>query len=131
MPADLMSDRSKNTSAKILLLESDDATRDLICATLSDAGFSVATVYPQLGRAADIALVIVDLGHPKQAGAGAIAALRRRFSQARLLAVSGRFDVNPGTSPSVALQLGADRVLAKPLDLRALVSNVKQMLSAA
>ena len=102
--------------------------RDLIFATLHDAGFtstaSLAATLPGMPAR----LLVVDIGEPKTDGADSLRALRARHPGARIIAISGRFRFNAATAASVARQLGADRVLAKPLDCDALVANVRQLM---
>ena len=125
-----MAARQGNTVSadKILVIEDDPVTRDLIVATLHDAGFAATAslAAPRVGAAAR--LLVVDLGEPKTGGADSLRALRARHPDARIIAISGRFRFNAATAASVARQLGADRVLAKPLDCDALVANVRQLM---
>jgi len=100
--------------------------RDLIVATLHDAGFAATASLAARGALAR--LLVVDLGEPKTDGADSLRAMRARHPDARIIAISGRFRFNAATAASVAQQLGADRVLAKPLDCDALVANVRQLM---
>ncbi len=120
--------RQKDTVsvAEILVIEDDPMMRDLIVATLQDAGFAPTA---SLAAGAVATLVLVDVGEPRTGGADNVRVLRARHPQARILAISGRFRFNAATAASVARQLGADRVLAKPLDCQALVANVRQLMS--
>ncbi|MGF6447482.1 response regulator [Paraburkholderia youngii] len=118
--------QGKTVSAdEILVIEDDPVMRDLIVATLHDAGFAATASLAARGALAR--LLVVDLGEPKTDGADSLRALRTRHPGARIIAISGRFRFNAATAASVARQLGADRVLAKPLDCDALVANVRQL----
>jgi len=119
--------QGKTVSAdQILVIEDDPVMRDLIVATLHDAGFAATASLAARGALAR--LLVVDLGEPKTDGADSLRALRTRHPDARIIAISGRFRFNAATAASVARQLGADRVLAKPLDCDALVANVRQLM---
>ena len=119
--------QGKTVSAdQILVIEDDPVMRDLIAATLQDAGFAATASLAARGALAR--LLVVDLGEPKTDGADSLRALRTRHPDARIIAISGRFRFNAATAASVARQLGADRVLAKPLDCDALVANVRQLM---
>jgi len=112
---------------EILVIEDDPVMRDLIVATLHDAGFAAASLEtPHEGARAR--LLVIDIGEPKTVGADSLRTMRARHPGARIIAISGRFRFNAATAASVARQLGADRVLAKPLDCDALVANVRQLM---
>ena len=112
----------------ILVFEHDPSTRELILSTLVDAGLAAASALPAGPGSDAVKILVVDLGLPKSAGVSSLASLRALFRRARVVAISGRFDFNAGAAPAVARQLGADRVLAKPLDCRALLVHVRQLL---
>jgi len=121
-------------SDSILVLEDDPGTRELIASTLRDAGFVAhAAAGEGAGDASidGVAVIVVDLGEPKCDGAARLLRLRERFPRARVVAISGRFRFNVATAASVARQLGADRVIAKPLDCAALVAGVRQLMASA
>ncbi|MBB3261650.1 DNA-binding response OmpR family regulator [Paraburkholderia bannensis] len=125
-----MAARQGNTVSadKILVIEDDPAMRDLIVATLHDAGFAVSASLAAAHAGTAARVLVVDLGEPKTDGADNLRALRALHADARIVAISGRFRFNAATAASVAVQLGADRVLAKPLDCDALVANVRQLM---
>lgn len=114
---------------KILVIEDDPMMRELVVATLLDAGLAATASLAEDRTGSVPALLVVDLGEPKTGGADRLRALRARYSNARIVAISGRFRFNAATAASVARQLGADRVLAKPLDCRALVANVRELMN--
>ncbi len=74
-------------------------------------------------------LLVVDLPAPKTAGPEAVRALRRRYPDATVLALSARFDFPASAGASVARQMGAECVMAKPLDLAALVAAARRLLA--
>ncbi len=118
--------------SEILVLEDDPFNRELIVSSLRDAGHDVCTDARETSdvRSSDaIRLVIVDIETPKTGGASSLRALRLRYQQARIVAISGRFHFNVGTASALARQIGADRVLAKPFDCQALLAVVRQLLT--
>ncbi|PVX70733.1 response regulator [Paraburkholderia unamae] len=128
-------------SHSILVLEDDAGTRELIVATLREASFVAhahADTLERLpdvpdvpdARAQSVGVIVVALGEPKCDGAAQLRRLRERYPHARIVAISGRFRFNVGTAASVARQLGADRVIAKPLDCAALLANVRQLMTS-
>ena len=117
------------TAPSILLLEHDATTRELILATLMEAGLRVTTTPPAPEKSDEVRVVVADLERPKGLGAELLGKLRKQYSYARVLAISGRFDIPPGAAASVARQIGADLVLPKPLDFRALLAHVRHLLA--
>lgn len=118
---------------RILVVDDEDAIRDLIVTILSTAGYDVASA-PN-GRAAVQKLaeapfhaVVTDLVMPEQEGIETIQLLRREFPGIKVIAVSGAFD---GQCLRVAQLLGAHSTLQKPFEPKALLETVRQTLTAA
>jgi DNA-binding response OmpR family regulator len=118
------------TMTDILVVEDEDAIRLWIRTTLEEAGYlvreapdgeSALRVYDE--RPAD--LVIMDLVLPNKGGIETSNEIRRRNSQAKIIAVSG--------SPynlKVAKLLGADAILIKPFSEQALLELIETILAA-
>jgi CheY-like chemotaxis protein len=119
---------------RILVIDDSQDTRELMQLLLEHAGYTVevapdgaAGLRAQLARPAD--LVITDIFMPKQDGLETIAELRRRHPDLKVIAISGGGEVvkNPGYLLT-ARELGAHAVLAKPFDVQALLSAVRELL---
>jgi len=118
-------------SLDILVIEEDLTTRALIVGTLEDVGYTVGVMSDDADDERTMHVVIVDLSVPKSQGAKKLRSVRGRFPKARILAISGHFLVNAGASAFVARELGVDCVMAKPLDCRLLVANVRQFFDGS
>ena len=108
-----------------------DATRDI----LEGAGYAVDLASDgalglvlQRARPADI--VITDIFMPNQDGIETIARLRSEFPRVKVIAMSGGGELVKGKSYlSVAAEIGADRLLAKPFQPEQLLGAVRELLA--
>lgn len=101
---------------RLLIVEDSSVLRGNLAAALGDHGYAVdaaADGTQALGFIAsyDYDLVLLDLSLPGVDGLDVLRALRRRGSQARVLILSARDQVDDRVG---ALNLGADDYLAKP-----------------
>jgi DNA-binding response OmpR family regulator len=114
---------------RILVLEDDGPTCRLLAATLTEAGYSVAT-YGTLAHAtaaihaSDIDLYLLDLSLPDGDGLTLCASIRTR-SQKPIIILTMRgalADIEKG------LELGADDYITKPFQIREVVARVRAQL---
>jgi CheY-like chemotaxis protein len=131
-----LSDRRQNAAngQEILVIDDDRLMRDLITDWLEGAGYRVfkatdcAAACTALERAP--ALVVSDMWMPGPCGAAAIAFLKDKCPETRLIAVSGHFGSGQGTTPQDALNAGAARALAKPVKRAELLSAVAELIGS-
>lgn len=115
--------------ARLLIVEDEAATRDMLLALLQRANYDVAAVSTAaaarrvLSREA-VDLVILDLNLPDNDGLDLDRALagRRGFG---VIIVTARSDV---IDTIIGLELGADDYLIKPFDPRELLARVRALL---
>ena len=113
----------------VALCEPDALLRALLGEWLQRAGFE--PLHCAAGASAQgVALVVADVPAPRQDGAASIAALRRRFPLAKVLAISGQFLPGVHGPSAAATELGADAVLAKPFAAKAFIDAVQVLLGA-
>ena len=124
-----------NDTSDILVIDDDALMRDLIVDWLEAAGYRVHkatdcnSACSALERAP--ALVVSDMWMPGPCGAAAIAFLKEKFPDMRLIAVSGHFGSGQGTTPQDAVKAGAARALAKPVKRAELLSAVAELIGPA
>ena len=122
--------------ATILLVEDDDAVRDVLRKTLEAAGHEVeGAANGDLGLAAYRRqardLVITDLVMPEKNGLETIMELRRLNPAVKIIAISGGGrTLGLGQLYLESAQaLGAGQILAKPFSAAALLSAVTEVLA--
>ncbi len=115
----------------VLIIENDDAVRDVVREILSAAGYTVREASNgRLGihafRKAPTDLVITDLYMPDRDGLEVIEAFRRTHPRVKILAISGA----SGSMGyfGLAQSLGAVAVLPKPFAPATLVTLVAELL---
>ena len=115
----------------LLFIEDDRAIHKLALRHLQKAGFDVlvAASGEEALRAAEqgIDAAVVDLGLPGISGVRVIESLRAEERTARvpIVVASGRHDVQ---DHALALECGADAFLVKPIDWKALESELRRLL---
>ena len=131
-----MNDRRQKAlnGQEILVIDDDPLMRDLITDWLEGAGYRVLKA-TDCGAACTAlergpALVVSDMWMPGPCGAAAIAFLKEKCPETRLIAVSGHFGSGQGTTPQDALNAGAARALAKPVKRAELLSAVAELIGS-
>lgn len=124
--------------ARILLVEDDDAVREILRKTLVAAGHEVeeapnGVVALAAYRRRPSDLVITDLVMPEKDGLEAIMDLRRLDPAVRIIAMSGGGrTLGPGDFYLESARLfGAMRILSKPFTGSALLKAVSEVLPPA
>jgi DNA-binding NtrC family response regulator len=117
---------------EILVIDDDALMRDLIVDWLEAAVYAVHkatdcnSACTALERAP--ALVVSDMWMPGPCGPAAIAFLKSKSPQTKLIAVSGHFGSGQGTSAQEAVDAGAARALAKPVKRAELLGAVAELI---
>ena len=121
--------------ATILVIDDDANIRETFAQTLKRAGHDVLAAAD--GReairqlaAAPADLVILDLFMPTQDGLETITELRRNFPNVAIIAISGGHPTS-STMLSVALEMGAAKILEKPFKSDLLLLTVQAVLREA
>src|SRR5437764_13995034 len=89
LPYERVGHVAQTAGRRVALCEPDASLARLLAEWLRGAGFE--PVEDAAGAQGDVALVVADVQTPRVDGATRIAALRRRFSGARVLGISGYF----------------------------------------
>ena len=120
--------------ADILVIDDDDDLRDTLRAMLERGGYTVHEARNgQEGlawcQAHAIALVITDLLMPEQEGMETIRQLRALDPAPAIIAMSGGGLFSGQDLLHIAIVLGADRALQKPIRARDLLTTVQDLLA--
>jgi CheY-like chemotaxis protein len=121
-------------TARILLVDDDEALRSALAKALTRTGY--VTVEATNGqealeayRASPADLVLTDVYMPGTDGVEAIIRLRAEFPDARVIVMSGGGYMAAEGVLDVAMRLGAQGTLEKPVDIRALLQAIRDVLS--
>lgn len=114
---------------RILIVEDDAAMNDYIGDILKQTGYQVSAAFNGVSgleaiRSASPDVVILDIFMPEKDGLEMLVELRRTSPKLPVLVISGRQHLLSGCSMSLARQLGASDVLAKPFTPKELLSRV-------
>lgn len=122
--------------SSVLVVDDEDQVRQLIRATLEQAGYQVREARDGkealcLYRQKPVDLVIMDILMPDQDGLESITTLRREFPTVKVIAITGGTDmIGILNFLDVAKMMGASRTLKKPFDMHALLNAVAAELPA-
>lgn len=109
--------------ARILVVDADPALYGLLEEWLAEEGCRVVDHEPDL--------VLLDLPLSREAGAGLVRKLAARHPGKPLVALSSNFFAGVEANGAVALALGVNAVLPKPLARAALVGALRRLLPMA
>ena len=116
----------KSSTSTVLVVDDDDAIRDLVAMVLADAGYTVRTAADgaaavALARATKPALILMDVNLPRLDGLSACRALRDDARTAKLpITIMSSMPVQDQQLRACR----ADRFLAKPFDIDRLLGEV-------
>ena len=118
--------------ARILLIDDDNALREILAMALTEAGHVVTqardgTEGVDLFRIEPTDLIITDLIMPGREGIETIMVLRREYPALPVIAISGGM-TNSEFYLKLAAGLGARRTLAKPFAFAELLGAVDEVL---
>ena len=121
--------------AHILLVEDDAEVRRALRLNLEGFGHTVVEAGDgreamEVLRSVSADVVVTDLVMPEREGLETILELRRHRPGLPIVAMSGGGRIAPGVNLSVALRLGAKRVLVKPFPVAELIRAVADLTGA-
>lgn len=120
---------------RILVIDDDEQMRVLLQQAMQWAGFEVVAAEngrqgQQLFEEQPADLIITDLIMPEQEGLETIRMLKRGYPAVKIIAISGGGRIGPEAYLPAAMELGADRIFAKPFDVKELISAVHELLDS-
>lgn len=117
----------------ILVVDDDELFRAMLCETLRTSGYGVLEA--ENGKAAMKVvarakpdLVVTDLIMPEQEGIETIREIKRIFPEMKIIAVSGGMRGGDMDFLPIAEYMGASRVFKKPIDRKAFLSAVSELV---
>ncbi|MBC8241812.1 MAG: response regulator [Alphaproteobacteria bacterium] len=124
---------TKNSGARILLVDDDLLVSETLSAILQRAGYVITTAtngdagLKEL-QSREFDLVITDIMMPRMDGIEAILAIRRRNPSQKIIAISGGSLEVDLDYLKYAEKLGADGILYKPINTEQLLAMVGPLL---
>ena len=124
--------RMNQNGHRVLIVDDNADAAELLAERLRGAGYQVELAHDGKGglaaaRQGECQLALVDLGLPDLDGFEVCRALKQDMPGLRIVALTGYSDVS---SREQAKEAGFDRFLVKPLDGRAVVAAVADLLAA-
>jgi CheY-like chemotaxis protein len=124
----LLPDANDLEGVRVLLVEDEEDTRDLLCAVLLDRGATVATASDASSALATFDafhpdVLVSDIGLPGQDGCSLMRKIRMRSAHLPAVAISGfagQIDADR------ALEAGFDLHIAKPMDADQLIEAIQE-----
>lgn len=116
----------------VLVVDDDPLLRNLISMELTATGFLVVEASNGIGALHAVELggidaVVTDIVMPEKEGLETIQALRKQNPKLPVIAISGAFS---GQFLKLAKSFGAHAALQKPLDMDALIAELRRLLDA-
>ena len=115
---------------KILIVDDDQESRDLLSEVLESNGYAVSAVadglaaWEELSRDAECRIVIADLQMPKESGLELLRKLRQQNSKHEIILMSSFMSA---TQRRAAEALGVRALLEKPFQLSQLLETVAEL----
>ena len=117
------------TGPRVLLVEDDDAVREMLCAALNDAGFDIVAALDgvhalrtAIAKTPDV--VLLDLGLPDLDGSGYLRRWRERDDRAAKVPVIVMSAFAYGEQ--IADEVGAVQYFAKPFDIEEMIKAIRR-----
>ena len=119
--------------ARILIIDDEDLSRNMLSQALTRAGYDVSTACDgtegiELFRSVLADLIITDILMPGKEGLETIMELRRDFPDVKIIAMSGGGRTGNLNFLDIAERLGAQRTLQKPFHLQDVLQLVQEVL---
>lgn len=119
---------------RILVIDDEDAIRDIIKFTLAEEGFVVFDAKNgaeglEVLKNNPVDVVITDILMPEMGGVAAIGQIRQSYPQTRIIAMSGGRFTNNFCPLEMARDIGADMTLPKPFNLDELLAVIETVIA--
>ena len=120
--------------ARILVIDDDSSIREMLRIVLELEGHEVSEFSDGAQGVAAYAddprdLIITDIVMPEQDGIETIFALRGRYPDVKIIALSGGGRIEASNYLAIARTIGASKTFLKPIDNEALVAAVDELVS--
>lgn len=119
----------------VLVIDDNIAVLSTLIYLLEEEGYHVVSAENgdagvRIYRSQQPDLVIADLIMPEQGGIQTIREIKRLCPEAKIIAISGGAPIGSADPLEVAREVGATKLLAKPLDPDDFIATVNKLLAA-
>lgn len=122
-------------SARILVIDDDNAVRKTICENLKECGYDVleavdgeqGLLFLETGNLP--AIVITDIIMPRKEGLETIIEIRKKYPAIKLVAISGGGRTRSADFLQLAERLGSNAILPKPIDMDELERTITTLIA--
>ena len=121
-----------NNQIKVLIVEDDDALRDLLKVVLEESGLNILTAKDGVDAVEvftankdEIGLVLLDMGLPRLGGWDAFLKMREINPELKGILASGYFSQNVKEE---VIKSGAKNFIQKPYDPPEIIAMIREML---
>lgn len=126
---------NSHASPRILVVDDDEAIRDMLALTLQRRGLHVVTARDgndgvRIYKTQQFDVVVTDLIMPDKEGIEMILEMRQMKRPIRIIAISGGGRVDQSMHLHLARSVGADRVLSKPFMPQDLVNLIEEVMAS-
>lgn len=120
--------------SQILIIDDEPQIRSMLRQIFEREGLEVmdapdGDVAMKLLRQQQADVIVTDLIMPDKEGLETIMEIRQEFPQCKIIAISGGGRNDPKDYLQLAKKLGAARTFAKPIERKAMVAAVKELLA--
>lgn len=108
---------------RILVIDDEQLIRETICENLIACGFDVTSAVEgddaarQMSQGPLPDIVVTDIIMPRREGLETISVIRKNYPTVKIIAISGGGRTKTSDFLATAIDLGANAVLEKPLDM--------------
>ena len=119
---------------KVLIVDDDAITRQMIFDFIENNCFKVFQANDgfkalEIQNKEEVDLIITDLVMPVMEGLEFIVQVRSKYPDVKIIAVSGKGNFLSGSYLTMALGLGANEILNKPIDRNMLLMKIDNLLN--
>jgi CheY-like chemotaxis protein len=123
----------KESGARILIIDDDVVTREILNEALEPEGYILANADDgkmglKLHKATPFDLIITDIIMPEMEGLETIREIKRISPKIKIIAMSGGGQLGPDGYLSMAEKFGAQLTYDKPFDPRDIIRGVRKLL---
>ncbi len=118
----------------ILVVDDDPVIRRVLRVKLEASGYTVEEASGgseaiRKIRKGNVDLMVIDIVMPRKGGIETMIELNTEYPDLKTIVITGYFPIESDAFQNIVKQFGASHVFAKPLDMKAFLKALKDLLS--